>query len=79
MFSPALGLIKIPNNDRISVIKGGQAIQRVWLIATQNGLSIQPYAAPGIFSLGFISCEAKHKTAIGEVAGEMKWKKRSQK
>lgn len=71
-FSPALALIKIKDNDRISVIKGGRAIQKFWLQATNCGLAIQPYAAPGIFSLGFVACEEQHKNALKEVGEEMR-------
>jgi hypothetical protein len=59
------------DNDRLSVIKAGQAIQRVWLQATKLGLSVQPYAAPGIFSLGYIACENDFKTQLDAVAKQM--------
>ncbi|MEW6990634.1 hypothetical protein AADZ91_08075 [Colwelliaceae bacterium 6441] len=71
LFSPALALIKIDDNQRIDVIKGGQALQRLWLQATSCGLSIQPYAAPGIFSLGFVSCEPQFEHQLIEVQKSM--------
>lgn len=57
LLSPALALITIKNNDRVSVINGGRAFQRFWLQATKSGYAVQPYAAPGIFSLGYVSHE----------------------
>lgn len=72
MFSPALLLITIKDKDRLSVIKAGRAIQRVWLQATQFGLSVQPYAAPGIFSLGFIDCEDKFRDDLINISEKMK-------
>jgi hypothetical protein len=71
LFSPALALITINTNERVDVIKGGRAIQRVWLQATVNKLSVQPYAAPGIFSLGFISCEDEHSKELKIVQQKM--------
>tara|TARA_B110000090_G_scaffold144202_1_gene158409 strand:- start:188 stop:1237 length:1050 start_codon:yes stop_codon:yes gene_type:complete len=71
LFSPALALITINTNERVDVIKGGRAIQRVWLQATVNKLAIQPYAAPGIFSLGFIACEDEHTPELKIVQQKM--------
>jgi len=71
MFSPALVLITMDNKDRLSVIKAGRAIQRVWLQATQCGLSVQPYAAPGIFSLGFIDCEEEFENNLSDIGQQM--------
>lgn len=71
MFSPALVLITMKNKERLSVIKAGRAIQRVWLQATQQGLSVQPYAAPGIFSLNYIACENEFKPLLEDIAKQM--------
>ena len=71
ILSPALVLITMPDKDRLSVIKAGRAIQRVWLQANQQGLSVQPYAAPGIFSLGYIACEKEFKPQLDEIAKQM--------
>lgn len=70
-FSPALVLITVNDKDRLSIIKTGRAIQRAWLQATQCGLAVQPYAAPGIFSLGFIDCEKEFKSDLINVASGM--------
>ena len=71
LFSPALVLITMKNNDRLSVITAGRAIQRVWLDASRQGLSVQPYAAPGIFSLGYIACESDFKAQLKSVTENM--------
>ena len=54
LLSPALALLTIKQTDRANIIMAGQTLQRVWLNATMHGLSLQPFAAAGIFSLGFI-------------------------
>jgi len=55
--SPGLCLLVIPSTARSDVLAGGRALQRVWLQATLDGLSLQPYAAAGVLSLGFASIE----------------------
>lgn len=55
--SPGLCLIVIPSTARPDVLAGGRALQRVWLQATLEGLSVQPYAAAGVLSLGFVPVE----------------------
>lgn len=55
--SPGLCLIVIPSTARIDVLAGGRALQRVWLQATLEGLSVQPYAAAGVLGLGFVPIE----------------------
>lgn len=72
LFSPALLLVKVDKKDRVSVIEGGRAIQRVWLQAHQHGLSVQPYAAPGIFSLGYIESEEEFKPELSQIAKKMR-------
>lgn len=71
LLSPALVLITMKGKDRLNVIKAGRAIQRVWLQASQQGLSVQPYAAPGIFSLGYIACESEFKPQLDDIAKQM--------
>jgi len=55
--SPGLCLLVIPTAARSDVLAGGRALQRVWLEATLEGLSVQPYAAAGVLSLGFVPIE----------------------
>lgn len=44
--SSAIGLIVLPEYTSLNFIKGGEALQRVWLDANINGLSFQPLTAP---------------------------------
>jgi len=44
--SSAIGLIVLPEYSSTNFIKGGQALQRVWLSANLNELSLQPLTAP---------------------------------
>lgn len=55
--SPGLCLIVIPSATRSDVLAGGRALQRVWLQATLEGLSAQPYAAAGVLGLGLVPVE----------------------
>src|SRR3546814_2366453 len=55
--SPGLCLLVIPSTARSDMLAGGRALQRVWLQATLDGLSVQPYAAAGVLSLGFVPVE----------------------
>lgn len=47
--SGAIGLILIPNTDKISYVKAGELLQYIWLKATILGLSFQPVT--GLFFL----------------------------
>lgn len=40
--APILGMVSIKGNDKSAFVHGGRAIQRVWLEATLQGLSLQP-------------------------------------
>ena len=40
--APLLGLISARTDDRISQIQAGQALERLWLRATQMGIALQP-------------------------------------
>lgn len=55
--SPGLCLIVIPSAARSDVLAGGRALQRVWLQATLDGLSVQPHAAAGVLGLGLVPIE----------------------
>ncbi len=72
--SPGLCLLVIPSTERSDVLAGGRALQRVWLEATLEGLSVQPYAAAGLLSLGFVPIEpafhpslSRLRSALGEL------------
>lgn len=42
--SGAIGLLSIPSNSDADFVVGGRILQRMWLTATQLGLSLQPVA-----------------------------------
>lgn len=70
-FSPLLVLLRIPSNSRRDVIRGGQALQRVWLQAAADNLAVQPYAAPGVFSLGHLQIEPPLMPRLKSIQQEM--------
>lgn len=49
--SPAMCVLTTKSTSRIDIIKAGQQMLRFWLKATQLGLSVHPYAAPGVLPL----------------------------
>jgi hypothetical protein len=65
--SPGLCLVVIPSRTRLDVLAGGRALERVWLQATQDGLSVQPYAAAGVLGLGFVPIEAAFQPALSQL------------
>lgn len=65
--SPGLCLIVIPSTARPDVLAGGRALQRVWLQATLEGLSVQPYAAAGVLGLGFVPIEAAFQQPLSQL------------
>ncbi|HET8554919.1 MAG TPA: hypothetical protein VFL78_08855 [Rhodanobacteraceae bacterium] len=74
--SPGLCLLVIPSTARTDVLAGGRALQRVWLQATLEGLSVQPYAAAGVLGLGLVPVEpafqqplSRLRTALGDLCG----------
>lgn len=72
--SPGLCLLVIPSTARSDVLAGGRALQRVWLQATLDGLSVQPYAAAGVLSLGFVPIEPAFQgqlTRLGSALSEL--------
>jgi len=69
--SPGLCLLVIPSTARSDVLAGGRALQRVWLEATLAGLAVQPYAAAGILSLGFVPVEPALQEPLSRVAAAL--------
>ena len=69
--SPGLCLLVIPSKARSDVLAGGRALQRVWLEATLAGLSVQPYAAPGVLSLGFVPIEPAFQRPLSRVGSAL--------
>lgn len=72
LLSPALCLITIENTERPHIIQTGQALQRLWLMATGDNLSLQPFAAVGILTLGFIKLPHSHTRALHKVTQLMR-------
>ena len=70
--SPGLCLLVIPSTTRPDVLAGGRALQRVWLQATLDGLSVQPYAAPGVLSLGFVPIEPALQPALAYLGSALR-------
>lgn len=50
--APALCLLCVRDVSRQSMITAGRAMERVWLQATSDGLSVQPLAAAGVLAHG---------------------------
>jgi len=69
--SPGLCLIVIPSTARSDVLAGGRALQRVWLQATLDGLSVQPYAAAGVLSLGFVPVESAFERPLSRLGSAL--------
>ncbi len=69
--SPGLCLLVIPSTARADVLAGGRALQRVWLEATLAGLSVQPYAAAGVLSLGFVPIEPALQPPLERVSSAL--------
>lgn len=65
--SPGLCLLVIPSTARSDVLAAGRALQRVWLQATLDGLSVQPYAAAGVLGLGFVAVEPALQRSLSRV------------
>lgn len=69
--SPGLCLLVIPSTARADVLAGGRALQRVWLEATVAGLSVQPYAAAGVLSLGFVPVEPAFQQPLSRMGSSL--------
>lgn len=69
--SPGLCLLVIPSTARSDVLAGGRALQRVWLEATLDGLSVQPYAAAGVLSLGFVPIEPAFQRSLSRMGSAL--------
>lgn len=69
--SPGLCLLVIPSTSRSDVLAGGRALQRVWLEATLDGLSVQPYAAAGVLSLGFVPIEPAFQRPLSRLGSAL--------
>lgn len=67
-----LGLLTVDGNAESDFLKGGQALQRLWLTMTQNGISMQPMTAITLFRLrwhlkGEQCFSAKHRKILSDI------------
>lgn len=69
--SPALGLISTAGTGRADVLAAGRALERVWLQATTDGLAMQPLAAAGVLSLGFVQLESAFDAPLARLRTQM--------
>jgi hypothetical protein len=65
--SPALCLLTATDDGRLAMVKAGQQLLRFWLAATKLGLSVHPYAAPGVLTLAKPELEPILKSELDEV------------
>lgn len=47
--APAIGLITLPQHSPLNYLKGGMAVEKLWLMATASGYQIHPVNVPLIF------------------------------
>lgn len=69
--SPALAMITSPSDESADVFSTGRQIQRVWLKATELGLAVHLYAAPGVLSLANPPLAADLSSVLTEVKAEL--------
>lgn len=69
--SPGLCLLVIPSTARSDVLAGGRALERVWLQASLEGLSVQPYAAAGVLGLGFVTVEPAFQRSVSQLGASL--------
>jgi hypothetical protein len=62
----AMGLVTIAGTGRESYVRGGRALQRVWLTATSLGLAMQPMSA-----IVYLWRRLEHGGGVGLDAGEV--------
>jgi hypothetical protein len=65
--SPALCLLTSSGTLRLDIVKAGQQMLRFWLEATKLGLSVHPYAAPGVLTLAKPNLEPHLTAELDEV------------
>jgi hypothetical protein len=70
--SPGLCLVTAASTARSDVLAGGRALQRVWLQATLDGLSVQPYAAAGVLGLGFVPIEPSLQWSLSRLGSVLR-------
>jgi sulfur-carrier protein adenylyltransferase/sulfurtransferase len=73
--SSAAALVTVPTTDVKDFLRGGQAMERIWLHLTRQGLAVQPMAAITLFWLrwkleGPGAFSKKHQALLNSVWGE---------
>jgi hypothetical protein len=66
--SPALCLLTVSSEGRLDMVKAGQQMLRFWLAATKLGISVHPYAAPGVLTLARPDLEPALSKELNDVA-----------
>lgn len=69
--SPTLLLISPKENSRQGAISLGRTLERCWLSATAMGLSVQVYAAPGVFTCNHATIPNEHATTLQQITESM--------
>ena len=65
--SPGLCLLTVSGESRLDMVKAGRQMLRFWLEATKLGLSVHPYAAPGVLTLASPQLEPALSQELNEV------------
>jgi molybdopterin/thiamine biosynthesis adenylyltransferase len=73
--SSCAALLTVPGMEKEDFLRGGQALERIWLTLTQHGISVQPMTAITLFWLrwqleGPESFMDKHQHLLNSVWGE---------
>ncbi len=71
ILSPTLALLCTKTTDRVAIIETGRALARVWLKATIENIALQPFAAAGIYSLGFLKIEPELQSTLEKISKMM--------
>lgn len=69
--SPALCVLTTKRLGREAMLIAGQQMQRFWLTATASGLSVHPYAAPGVLTLAQPDLPETIKPQLSQVAADL--------
>ena len=70
--SAGIAVLAVKSNERKTILQAGRALERIWLQATSDGLCVQPFAAAGVLSLGYIELETAYQHQLGEINTLMK-------
>lgn len=65
--SPGLCLLTTSGTSRLDMVKTGQQMLRFWLEASKLGLSVHPYAAPGVLTLARPELDSELTNELNDV------------